>query len=177
MSINRKYYSVWSGMRSRCNNPRDVAYKNYGGRGIKVCERWNSYENFLNDMYPKPEGFSLDRIDNDGPYSPENCRWADRKLQARNRRSTLKIKYKENEYTFGELKEKFPEFKDMSYAQIRRFIRGEFIKKEPQVACIFFKTTKEISSSLKAKAYIEGIKFQDLINKALEDFIKNSNTR
>ena len=73
-------------MRQRCTNPKDPEYENWGGRGITVCGRWDSFENFLADMGDSPPGLMLDRIDNEGNYEPGNCRWTDKWTQSRNRR-------------------------------------------------------------------------------------------
>lgn len=90
-----KIHVVWSHMIQRCTNPACHEYHNYGGRGIKVCSRWTVSTNFLKDMYPSyKEGLSLDRIDNDGDYSPENCRWVTSKEQNRNKRNNRVLSYK-----------------------------------------------------------------------------------
>jgi hypothetical protein len=79
-------YYIWAAMLQRCTNPRNKDWKLYGGRGITVCERWLSFSNFLADMGEKPDGLSVDRINVDGNYEPDNCRWATAHEQAHNKR-------------------------------------------------------------------------------------------
>lgn len=88
-------YNSWISMKTMCNNPNYSGYSDYGGRGISVCDRWGTFDNFLKDMGKKPSPkHSLDRIDNDGNYEPGNCRWATRKQQSRNRRGNRLVNFK-----------------------------------------------------------------------------------
>jgi hypothetical protein len=79
-------HKSWTAMIQRCTNPKNTSYVNYGGRGVKVCERWRVFENFFADMGERPEGKTLDRINVNGNYEPENCRWATLSEQQRNKR-------------------------------------------------------------------------------------------
>lgn len=87
-------YVIWKGIRKRCRNKNNPRYKDYGGRGICVCERWNSFKNFLMDVGPRPSSrHSIDRIDNNGNYEPSNCRWATNNEQTENSRRSLLLTY------------------------------------------------------------------------------------
>jgi hypothetical protein len=100
---NTTEHVIWSGMRARCSNPKHTAYADYGGRGITVCERWNSFQNFLADMGPRPsKQHSIDRIDVDGPYSPQNCRWATPSEQAQNKGSNRLVTFNGETTTISE---------------------------------------------------------------------------
>lgn len=104
---NTRLYSVWKWMRMRCERPGTNSYDRYGGRGIKVCDRWLEFENFYEDMGDTyQEGLQLDRIDFDGNYCPENCKWSTTKEQANNRVTNVFVEYKGEKYTVTQLAEK-----------------------------------------------------------------------
>lgn len=98
----RRLFWVWCDMRARCQKPNHKAYKDYGGRGITVCDRWLVFANFTADMGERPEGGMIDRVDNDGPYSPDNCRWATRKEQNSNRRNCIYVDHNGEQVTLRE---------------------------------------------------------------------------
>ena len=103
-----KLYGIWKAMRKRVNNKNTTCYKNYGGRGIEVCERWKLYTNFHEDMsISYRAGLTLDRIDNEKGYSKENCKWATRMEQSRNRRNVPIYNYKKESMTVGEYAKKY----------------------------------------------------------------------
>lgn len=95
-------YNTWKGLFGRCYNESHEAYRNYGGRGIVVCDRWFDYDNFILDMGSRPDGTSLDRIDNDGDYCPSNCRWATQKEQCNNTRRSAFIEHEGTRMTISE---------------------------------------------------------------------------
>lgn len=92
-------YIIWKGMRGRCQSKES---KNYGARGITVCSRWDSFENFLADMGERPEGLTLEREDNDLGYSPSNCKWATYTEQGNNKRNNVRIEYNGQNLTYSE---------------------------------------------------------------------------
>lgn len=99
-------YRSWHSMRVRCTRKSAINYKDYGGRGITICDRWSDFRNFYADMGPKPSPqHSLDRIDNDGPYCPENCRWSSTLTQNRNRRNAITILFDGKSLSLQELAE------------------------------------------------------------------------
>lgn len=100
-------YQIWRHIRARCRDPKNTRYSYYGGRGITVCDRWfDSFEAFRADMGPKPHpSYSVERVDNNGPYSPENCRWASKTEQARNTRRNRIITVRGQDRVLAEIAE------------------------------------------------------------------------
>lgn len=96
-------YSTWYGMMNRCYNKNHMHYKNYGGRGILVCERWHDFSNFASDIVTKQKNKTLDRINNDGNYELSNCKWSNSLEQSNNTRWNRKVLYKDKYYTISEL--------------------------------------------------------------------------
>ena len=97
-------YNVWCNLRNRCYNKKVGKYKDWGGRGIAVCERWHDPQNFFDDMLPTyKEGLQIDRIDNDGGYSPSNCRWVTVSQNCRNRRNNITLEFKGRKILLVEL--------------------------------------------------------------------------
>jgi hypothetical protein len=93
----KRIRQTWNSMKDRCTNPRNASWKRYGGRGITICERWMSFDNFIADMGARPEGSSIDRIDNDGNYEPGNCRWATPLMQRHNHSHGVKPRVAKNQ--------------------------------------------------------------------------------
>lgn len=104
----RKTYKAWNNMHTRCYDPKHKSYPNYGGRGVRVCERWlNNFDNFVVDMGLAPPHTSLDRYDTEGMYDPFNCRWATIKEQANNTRQNVYVIFQGRKMTATQLAEKF----------------------------------------------------------------------
>ena len=119
-----RLYGIWSGMMQRCNNPKNPGYKNYGGRGISVCYEWrNDPKQFIEDMYPSyVKGLTIDRIDNNGNYQPNNCRFVTNQENVNNREITFIIDYNGQKIPFMDLM-RIKNIDEMHYMTIRRRIK------------------------------------------------------
>lgn len=112
-------WNSWDGMISRCTNPANASYANYGGRGITVCDKWKTFEGFFSDMGIREEGCELDRIDTNGNYSPANCRWVTVKQQMRNKRNNRMVTFNGETLCVAEWEERFGVNRDVIYARLR----------------------------------------------------------
>lgn len=128
-----KEYKIWTDIKKRCYNKKAWNYMYYGGRGIKMCFRWDeSFKNFYEDMGKRPSDYhSIDRIDNDGDYEPNNCKWVTKKEQANNRSNNVTIQFMGERYTIQQLSE----ITGITFTRLRkRYSKGvleEFLKKLP----------------------------------------------
>lgn len=112
-------YARWKTMLSRCRNPNSQKYPRYGARGIKVCDRWKKFENFIEDMGHPPKGASIDRIDNNGDYEPSNCRWATPKEQSNNMSRNIVLEYDGKTMTAAEWEDHLGYNREIISARIR----------------------------------------------------------
>ena len=101
-------YRSWAMMRQRCLNPNNTNFADYGGRGVIICYEWDEFSKFLEDMGERPQGTNLDRIDVNGWYWKDNCRWSSEKTQQRNRRNNIFVYFKKEKVLLCELVEKYP---------------------------------------------------------------------
>ena len=131
-------HSIWKGMKARCYNNKCEAYKNYGGRGIKVCDRWLTFDNFLNDMGERPNLLTIERINNNGNYELSNCRWATRKEQCNNRRSNQNVEFNGMVKNFTE----WEKFLNLKPGTIARRLKNKWSVEEALTTLI--RPTKEI---------------------------------
>lgn len=123
-----KTYVTWLAMKQRCLNEKHTAYSRYGGRGIKICNRWkNSFVNFLEDMGERPKNKTLDRINTNGNYNPKNCKWSTPKEQSRNMRNNIIITFKGKTMCASDWAEKF---KVTNWTIITRYRKGLPIDKK-----------------------------------------------
>jgi hypothetical protein len=118
-------YNSWAAVVQRCTNSANHKYKKYGGAGINVCTRWRSFENFLADMGARPQGTTIDRIDNLKGYEPGNCRWADARTQAINRRRTILVDYRGERMCLFDWSKKLDLPYARTVARYRRGLRGD----------------------------------------------------
>lgn len=119
-------YTIWQNMMKRCHTPTYRDYKYYGGRGIKVCDRWHVFEFFLEDMGERPKGLTIDRINNDGNYCKENCRWSTWRQQTRNNSRNVLITF--NNQTMC-LKD-WCDFMGLKYSTVKERIRRNWLPEE-----------------------------------------------
>lgn len=145
-----RVYNIWLGIWARCTNPKNYMYACYGGRGIKVCKRWRSFENFCKDMGPRPSrAYSTERLDVNGDYEPSNCVWLLKTLQPRNTRKTVRVIFGGVEISRTELLEKFPYLKLKNYP--RELVHKKDVTEKVLKDLATYKITQEYYASQQRK--------------------------
>ena len=148
---NHPLYFVWNGMRDRCYKETHPRYKDWGGRGVKFCDRWLNFKNFYDDMSPTyQKGLTIDRIDNDGDYSPDNCRWATHKEQANNQRSNRVLEFNGKNQTLAQWSEEL----NINYDALRDRLNEEW-SVEDALTTPVIKNTRVITFEGKTKNITE----------------------
>ncbi len=133
---NSRIYRIWSDMKTRCHNKNSASYKNYGGRGVTLCKRWEIFENFYKDMGDIPRGKTIERIHNEMGYSPDNCRWATQKEQANNKRNNVILVHNGESLTAAQWSDKLKVSRAAIYQRI------EYGWSEEQIFTIPFNKTR-----------------------------------
>lgn len=117
--IHDRVYSIWEAMKTRCLNKNAPNYKNYGGRGIKVCDRWLKFQNFYDDMGDPPDGLTLERKDNNKSYQKSNCEWSSFSVQLNNKRNNVIVVYRNQEMTASQFATKVGIRRNYLYKKLR----------------------------------------------------------
>lgn len=162
-------YSSWTSMLDRCRNPKSKDFADYGGRGITVCERWSDPVNFAADMGERPKGFTIDRIDNSRGYSPDNCRWASKIEQARNKRSNRMVDIDGKELTLSAIWQSAGIKESTFYNRLKQGMSVEEATTKPVRARIPYVVFNGEKMTLKEAAAITGLSKYVLRQKILPD--------
>lgn len=179
---NTSEYQIWANMKYRCSNEKCSMYKYYGGRGIKVCERWDKFENFFQDMGYKPKGTTLDRIDNNGPYSPENCRWATGFQQGSNKRNNKNVIKNGNKICHSEASRQLEASRNTVNERIKRGWSADEATTKPPNKMVRMIEYEGQTKSLRQWAFSLGLS-EDTVAKrirsgySIEDALKPSNRK
>lgn len=170
-------YASYTDMMTRCQNPNRPHFYRYGGRGIKVCKRWHKFENFYADMGNKPKNKSLDRIDNNGDYTPENCKWSSAREQANNRRNNIAVEIEGKKWTIAQWSRLADIDPKMVYRRYHKGIKGKALLKSSSYKIVYIKVNSEVKSlnewaiqmkmhrSTLRYRYLKGVKGDELFAK------------
>lgn len=132
-------YRVWHNMMRRCYQETNKKYFLYGGRGIKVCQRWHKFENFFSDMAPRPDGLTLERVKNNRGYSPKNCKWATYSEQMRNRRMTVWLRFRGERLCLTDMAKKYGIRRDvLGYRLLRGWPVKQALLTPPSLSNSYF---------------------------------------